>query len=166
MRTAGGGLRGEADCLARRAGSEHSERQSPPLRQTLYLSDRKVWQVFLVMRWWMRTAGGGLRGEADCLARRAGSEHSERQSPPPSPPYSRVRIRTRCMTGREASCALLHGVIPLVELKTLWKHPSMGIYDRDYMKAPSARPPVKKASLWQRFRFWLWTVFKQKKSRR
>ena len=42
----------------------------------------------------------------------------------------------------------------------------MGIYDRDYMKAPSARPPVKKASLWQRFRFWLWTVFKQKKSRR
>jgi len=35
----------------------------------------------------------------------------------------------------------------------------MGIYDRDYMKAPSARPRPPKPSRWQRLRFWLWTVF-------
>jgi hypothetical protein len=42
----------------------------------------------------------------------------------------------------------------------------MGIYDRDYMKSPSARPKPPKPSLWQRFRFWLWIVFKNKKNRR
>jgi hypothetical protein len=40
----------------------------------------------------------------------------------------------------------------------------MGIYDRDYMKAPQARPRPAKPSLWQRFRFRIWLVFKKKKN--
>lgn len=38
----------------------------------------------------------------------------------------------------------------------------MGIYDRDYMKAPPGRPCTEKPSFWQRFRFQLWLVFKGK----
>jgi hypothetical protein len=38
----------------------------------------------------------------------------------------------------------------------------MGIYDRDYMKAPTARPRASKPSFWQRLRFRLWLVFKGK----
>jgi hypothetical protein len=39
----------------------------------------------------------------------------------------------------------------------------MGIYDRDYMKAPQARSRMTKPTPWQRFRFWLWMVFRKKK---
>jgi hypothetical protein len=35
----------------------------------------------------------------------------------------------------------------------------MGLYDRDYMKAPSARLRPEKPSRRQRFRFWLWRLF-------
>jgi len=39
----------------------------------------------------------------------------------------------------------------------------MGIYDRDYMKAPQAQSRRPKPTLWQRFRFWLWMLFRSKK---
>jgi hypothetical protein len=39
----------------------------------------------------------------------------------------------------------------------------MGIYDRDYMKAPQAQNKPSKPSLWQRFRFRLWMLFRRKK---
>ena len=38
----------------------------------------------------------------------------------------------------------------------------MGIYDRDYMKAPSARTKPRKPSLWQRIKFKLWLIFRKK----
>lgn len=42
----------------------------------------------------------------------------------------------------------------------------MGIYDRDYMKAPSAQTGrVKKPTLWQRIRFKIWLIFHGKSSR-
>ncbi|MFA7255999.1 MAG: hypothetical protein WC047_00285 [Kiritimatiellales bacterium] len=37
----------------------------------------------------------------------------------------------------------------------------MGIYDRDYMKAPQAQNKPAKPSLWQQFRFWLWMLFRK-----
>lgn len=39
----------------------------------------------------------------------------------------------------------------------------MGLYDRDYMKAPSARRPVRKPTWWQRLRFRIWQLFRKKK---
>jgi len=50
----------------------------------------------------------------------------------------------------------------LAEPESGWNHPAMGIYDRDYMKAPQAQPRRLKPSLWQRLRFRLWLLFKGK----
>jgi hypothetical protein len=46
----------------------------------------------------------------------------------------------------------------------MWKHPAMGIYDRDYMKTPREQKRVRpaKPSLWQRVKFKLWLLFRKK----
>jgi hypothetical protein len=42
----------------------------------------------------------------------------------------------------------------------------MGLYDRDYMKAPQAQSRPPKPSFWQKIRFRLWLLFKGKRDRK
>ena len=39
----------------------------------------------------------------------------------------------------------------------------MGLYDRDYMKAPAAQHQPRRPTFWQKLKFKLWLLFRKKK---